>query len=770
MSEYSRNVQKARGGNKAKVPVGKSETTRHAQTAREGKGKGKAPVLVLRPSVQSLRSDSSSIYSVQSESSVSAALSKYTGNAQKTRGGNSKIPVLNDKTLQHRVSDATIAPEWAPILPTTAYAPASPYDQVRQSTQQPKRHDSATSIRTIGSRAAVLESQVEYLDLQLQVERMSTAKDFETEREELKLQLAAAKARFGKVNAEADELDDELHDMHREMNALHNKNVDQAEEIVRLQAQTKELESAIRECKKCTELQAKVDELEKTALVSKIQLDHRAKQLVQKKHDNQTLERRIDELKAQRASIYSTQLAALEQGGKSLREQLRAKEHAEVDAQAKARLLKKENAALKKQVELLQKQEQSNATKPDPSIAIVATLKRENAELEKRIKRAHADVKKQCDELGAAAVIKIKGLEVKVEALEKEGGDLREQLRAKEETDTNAAAEMTRLAMQQVSDAQTEIAETKQNNVTLAKLVSHLQEQLNAREPDPSTAIIEALEQQNSATIGQLAEAVDEMLSTKSTMLHYEQEVDRLQKQIDDGERMKDRMEAERVKIMDSTTTSVPQKPIFSMPVYATYKSNSTLLTFSSIITIDTAPDLDMKNFIFTVPLAFSGITVMETEPMDTLTSFRDVQPILISVNITPSNPLRWSLMTKMRAAVSSNVPIDIQGPDRKTVQDFQQALHDTATVYDKNIALVASKQKLLVQQFHEIEGLKKRPACTVKGHQAWKDELQAACQLNELNNMVVQQQGEELQLLKKMQEKEGVVTAAHGKTRRVME
>lgn len=769
MSEYSRNIQKARAGNKGKAPVAQSQATRHAQKAREGKSKGKAPVLVLRPSVDSLPSISSSIYSVQSELSVSAALSNYTGNAQKARGGNSKIPIPNEKTLEHRASDVSIASEWAPILPATAYSPASPYNQVGRFTQHPKRHDSARSTRTIGSQAAVLESQVEYLDLQLQIERMGTAKEFEKEREELKLQLTVAKARFEKVNAEADELDNELHDMHHELNVLHNKNVDQAEEIVRLQAQVKELESAIRECKKCAELQAKVDNLEKTALVSKSQLDHMAKQLAQKTHDNQALEWKIDELKAQRAGIYETQLAALEQGGKSLREQLRAKEHAEVDSQAKARLLKKDNVALKKQVEFLQKQEQSNATKPDPSIAITAALKKEKAELEREVKLTHADGKKQCDELRAAAVTKVKGLEVKVKALEKEARELREKLRAKEETDANAAAEMTRLATQQIANAKMEVAETKQTNATLTKLINNLQEQLNASEPDPSTATIEALEQQNSATSVQLAEAVDEMLSMKSTMLHYEQEVERFQKQIDDGERMKDRMKAERVKTMNSNTPSVPQEPIFSMPVYATYKSKSALLTFSSIITIDTAPDLD-KTAAFTVPLAFSRVTAVKTEPMDPSTPFGNVQPILISVNITPSNPSHWLLMTKMRAAVSSNIPIDIQGPDKKTVQDFQQALHDTAAVYDKNIALVASKQKLLVQQFQEIEGLKKRPECTVKGHQAWKDELQAALQLTELNNIVLQQQGEELQLLKKMREKEAAVTAAHGKTRRVME
>jgi len=381
------------------------------------------------------------------------------------------------------------------------------------------------------------------------------------------------------------------------------------------------------------------------------------------------------------------------------------------------------------------------------------------------------DNKKQCAELGAANVVKVEGLDIRIEALEKEARGLRKQLRAQEETDANAEAEeMACLAMQQVADAQAEVAEMKQTNITLEKLVSRLQGQLNADQPDLNRAIIEALEQQNSATIVQLAEAVDEMLSMKSTVLHHQRKAECLQKQIDDAERMKDRIEAEHMKILEPIASSIPPEPIFSMPVYGSYKSKPALLAFSMIITVESLPVNPTKKVSFATSMTISGVTAIDTEPMESLTSFEDDKPILISVQITPSNPARWSLMTKIRAVVSSNVPIDIHGPDKKTAQDFQQALYDTAAVYDKNIALVASKQKLLVQQFQEIEQLKKRSECTVKEHQAWKDELQAACQLNELNNLMLQQQGDELQLLKKMREKEIAATVVYGHTERVVE
>jgi hypothetical protein len=646
MSEYSNKVQKARGGDKGKAPASQSSTrnAQKAQKAPEGKIKDKAPVLVLRPSVESFRSDSSSVYSVQSESSVSAALSKYMRGQQEAYGGITKIPIPADKALQSRASDASIVSAWAPILPATAYAPASPYDQARHTTQQHKRHDSAVSTGTIDSQAAVLESQVEYLNLQLQIERMSTVKDFDKEREELKLQLAAAKGRFERINAEADQMDDELHDMHRELNVLHNKNVDQAEKIVCLQARIKDLEFAVRECKKCNELQAKVDKLEMTALVSTKRLDHMAKQIIQKDHNNQSLEEKINELKDQRAGVYATQLAALEQGGKTLREQLRAKEHAEVDFQAKVRLLKMENAALKKQMENLQDQNQNQckAAGPDPNIVTIAALKQENAGLEKQVERTLVDDKKQCAELGAANLVKVEGLDIRIEALEKEARRLRKQLRAQEETDVNAEAEeMACLAMQQVADAQAEVAEMKQTNITLEKLVSRLQGQLNADQPDLNRAIIEALEQQNSATIVQLAEAVDEMLSMKSTVLHHQRKAECLQKQIDDAERMKDRIEAEHTKILEPIASSIPPEPISSMPVYASYKSKPALLAFSMITTVESLPVEPAKKVSFAISMTLSGVTAIDTEPMESLSSFEDDKPILISVQITPSNPAR---------------------------------------------------------------------------------------------------------------------------------
>jgi hypothetical protein len=709
------------------APVPLSESTRNQLMARGDKGNAKsnARILVPRPSVESFRSVSSSVYSVQSQLSVSPALSKYTGCYPGARRGKSMLPRptynvtkthrATNNTLQHRASDAsiatTIASEWAPILPAT----------------KPKRHDSAISTCTIGSHATVLENEVTPPKTPPPMAQMSKDKSFEQGRQELQIKLNVAKANFDKVNEEADEMDEENQKLSNECDRLHNETID-------LQDVIKHLEVQIQVCQKCTELQAKLAKLEQNALTSKKRIKDITIQIIEKDKEKQLTQRKFEQAKTKinelknvsvdkRRDTSVAKIETLSQEVKTLREQNRTKERAEADARAQIKTLKRDNAALSKQVERLQTRKQEEG-------------------LHTSLAREEAHGKKYWEELGAAALVKI-------EVLEKEARGLREQLCSMKDTDTNQATKVTgKLTLQQIANANSIIEQLEQENDSMAKQVNNLQARLITGKPDYDLAIIEALEEQTEGLSIQLAKAVEDINYKESLVLHYQRETEHFQKQIEDDERMKSRLEAEQMLSMG----------FYSKPtVNATYKAP---LSQSTIFPGNNLPAKEDKTLPFATPLTLSAVTAVETASHADSTAIGYLRPVVVSIKITTSNPKHWSLMTKMRAVVSKHTPIDIKAPTPELAKEFQHQLWAVAKEYDENKAKVASIQKLLVQQSQENERMKKRPLCLVKAHQDVNDELQGAFHQNDINMKVVQQLRSELKALK-MERQENTFIAA---------
>jgi chromosome segregation ATPase len=741
MSEYTRTIHRARGGNKDKAPVPHSKSTRNLPKAGGdvGNAKSNARILVPRPSVESFRSVSSSVYSVQSKLSVSAALSKYTGCYPRERRGKSMLPRptynvtkthrATNNTLHHRASDAsiatTIASEWAPILPTT----------------KPRRHDSAKSACTVGSHATVLEDRATSLKLPLEIARMSKDESFEQSRQELQVKLNVAKANFDKVNAEADEMDEENHKLNNECNRLHNKTIDLQDVVKHLEGRVKELESEVQECQKCAELQAKLAKLEQNALKSKRRIKDLSTQIIEKEKEKQLIQCKFDQAKTKinelknasvdkRRDTSVAKIEALNKEVKTLRECNRAKEHAETNARGQIKTLKRDNAALSKQVEHLHARKQKEG-------------------LHTSLTREEANGKKYWEELGATAL-------AKTEVLEKEARGLREQLCSVRETDTNQATKTAGgLTLQQIANANSIIEQLEQDNDTMAKQVNNLQAQLVTSKPDYDLAIIEALEEQTEGLSIQLAKAVEDINYKESLVLHYQQETERFQKQIEDDERMKSRLEAEQMLSMGIYSKST---------VDATYRAP---LSQSTIFPGNNLPAKVDQTLPFETPLTLSAVTAVETPLHADSTAIGYLRPVVVSIKITTSNPKHWSLMTKIRAVVSKHTPIDIEAPIPELAKEFQRQLWAVAKEYDENKAKVASIQKLLVQQCQEIERIKKRPLCLVKAHQDMNAELQAAFEQNDINMKVLQQLRAELKSLKTERREHAVIAAQQTHSRR---
>ncbi|KAH4807338.1 hypothetical protein HBI82_180860 [Parastagonospora nodorum] len=112
----------------------------------------------------------------------------------------------------------------------------------------------------------------------------------------------------------------------------------------------------------------------------------------------------------------------------------------------------------------------------------------------------------------------------------------------------------------------------------------------------------------------------------------------------------------------------------------------------------------------------------------------REANQSSITIHIDSSQPKKWNLIKRARAAMAQNTTLDIQGPP-ELVASFVSGMRTVEIDHKKQTAAAEHWQK--VANDARVNTVTS-PICTVPGHRSMKDELEAKDQQLKMQNQLV--------------------------------